>query len=572
MSGFVGIWNLDGAPVDRALLERMTRYMAFRGPDAQEIWCEGPVGLGHALLQIEAGPAVDKQPAQLEGRLWIVSHARLDARADLIAKLIAKSPAVGKLSLSSTDAELLLHAYDVWGDACPEHLLGDFSFAIWDAARRRMFCARDHFGLRMFYYAQAGNTFLFSNTLDCLRFHPGISDRLNDLAIADFLMFDANQDLATTTYADILRLPPAHSLVCSQEGVTLRRYWTLPEEAPLRYKRSQDCIDDFRQVFDTAVSDRLRGNSAGILMSGGLDSTTVAISARRVVDRRGSPFDLRAVTQFHETLIPHEEKYYAGLAGQALRVPVQFMNGDVCQLFDIWDDPEYRLPEPIHFAMGFRHCNPYEEVASWSRTALMGYGGDPALSCLLSVHLRKLYRERKFLQLFGDAAGYLMAEGRISRLYPRTRLWRLFHPNGIRDDFPPWLNPDLVSRLSLRDRWERMGVESHPNHSARPEAYESVASRYWTPLVEQLDASVTHLPLEVLHPFFDLRVLELLLALPALPWCSDKEILRRAARGILPDAVRLRKKSPLLADPITALLQRPESAWLDRFEMAPKLT
>src|SRR6202008_2887737 len=93
----------------------------------------------------------------------------------------------------------------------------------------------------------------------------------------------------------------------------------------------------------------------------------------------------------------------------------------------------------------------------------------------------------------------------------------------------------------------------------------------WATLFEGYDAGVTGVPVEVRHPFFDLRLVAFLLALPALPWCSDKELLREAARGVLPDEVRLRRKSPLLADPLIALLQQPESAWVDSFESVPEL-
>ena len=93
----------------------------------------------------------------------------------------------------------------------------------------------------------------------------------------------------------------------------------------------------------------------------------------------------------------------------------------------------------------------------------------------------------------------------------------------------------------------------------------------WPTLFEGCDPGVTRVPVEVCHPFFDLRLVDFLLALPALPWCSDKELLREAARGILPEAVRLRRKSPLLADPLIALLQQPESAWVDSFEGVPEL-
>jgi asparagine synthase (glutamine-hydrolysing) len=94
----------------------------------------------------------------------------------------------------------------------------------------------------------------------------------------------------------------------------------------------------------------------------------------------------------------------------------------------------------------------------------------------------------------------------------------------------------------------------------------------WPALFEGYDPGVTRVPVEVRHPFFDLRLVDFLLALPALPWCSDKELLREASRGILPDVVRLRCKSPLLADPLTVILQQPKSAWVDNFEGVPALS
>ncbi len=94
----------------------MTRALEFRGPDATGISCDGAVGLGHTLLRTTSEAAFDKQPAVLDGRLWIVADARIDARAELITKLEAKSGAASELSLSTPDAQLILHAYDAWGD------------------------------------------------------------------------------------------------------------------------------------------------------------------------------------------------------------------------------------------------------------------------------------------------------------------------------------------------------------------------------------------------------------------------------------------------------------------------
>jgi asparagine synthase (glutamine-hydrolysing) len=202
---------------------------------------------------------------------------------------------------------------------------------------------------------------------------------------------------------------------------------------------------------------------------------------------------------------------------------------------------------------------------------LTGYGADPALSSLLSVHFFQLLKKGQVRAALATAMRYLAAEGRLSRLYLRTRWQRWFSPSDQSPHYPGWLNRDLEKRLSLRERWDALTRSSTPNAAVRPIAYEAMIDPMWPTLFEGYDPGVTRVPVEVRHPFFDLRLVDFLLALPALPWCSDKELLREAARGILPDEVRLRRKSPLLADPLVALLQRSESAWVDSFEEVPTL-
>src|SRR5437667_3363083 len=164
MSGIVGIGNFDGVPVDRALLGRMTDFMTFRGPDEQRIWVDGNVGFGHTLLRTTFESEPEQQPFTLDGKIWIVADARVDAQADLSAKLNARGEHVEP---GVTDVELLLRAYRTWGEDCVDHVLGDFAFAVWDGDRQRLFCARDHLGVKPFFYARVGQALIFSNTLDC---------------------------------------------------------------------------------------------------------------------------------------------------------------------------------------------------------------------------------------------------------------------------------------------------------------------------------------------------------------------------------------------------------------------
>jgi asparagine synthase (glutamine-hydrolysing) len=164
-------------------------------------------------------------------------------------------------------------------------------------------------------------------------------------------------------------------------------------------------------------------------------------------------------------------------------------------------------------------------------------------------------------------------EGRLSRLYLRTR-WRiLFAPKEVHAGFfPPWLNEEFGKKFNLRERWEAStGDTVTPSNAVRPEAYKVTFAPHWPSLFEAHDPGSTRVPVEMRYPFFDLRLMSYLLGLPRLPWCSDKQLLREAARGILPDAVRLRRKSPLAADPLVRLLETPDAPESRRFEAVPEL-
>src|ERR1700676_940758 len=168
MSGIVGIIN-GGADLDPTLLQRMTDCLSLGGPDGCAVWRHAGVGFGHSLLRTSRPSDDAPQPFTLDGRTYVIADARIDGRAELIRKLREHGI---RCDAAASDAELLLLAYRVWAEDCVLHLLGDFVFAIWDAARQQLFCARDHFGIKPFFFAALDDCFLFSNTLNALRLHP----------------------------------------------------------------------------------------------------------------------------------------------------------------------------------------------------------------------------------------------------------------------------------------------------------------------------------------------------------------------------------------------------------------
>jgi asparagine synthase (glutamine-hydrolysing) len=571
VSGIVGVVNLDGSPVDRELLDRMTGFLAFRGPDAQATWVEGPVGFGHTLLRTTFASEHERQPCSLDGKVWITADARIDDRANLIEKLAGHgrrtTPAV-------PDGELILHAYHVWGEKCVEHLLGDFAFAIWDTRERQLFCARDHFGIKPFYYARVTDGLLFSNTLDCLRLHPAVSDELNDLAVADFLIFGGNQDQAATTFADIRRLPPAHCLTCSGGEPRLIRYWTLSAGAEIRCRGEEEYVEHLRELLRVVVGDRLGPGPVSVSMTGGLDSTAVAATAREVLAQRGRPADLKAFTSVCDRALPDQERYYSGLAAEALGIPIRYQQSEDYEVFARWDEPRLRTPEPSDVALLPLYADRAQWMAEHGRVALTGWDGDALLSERLHHYFRALIKHRRYGRLAADLWRFVWYEGALPRLGARTRLKRwlgMAPPPEQGRAFPPWLRPDLVERLRLRARWEELSVLPL-DHPSRPYAFCVLNARNWPALFEDFDPGVTGLPLEVRHPLFDLRLVHYLLSIPPVPWCVNKRLLRAAMRGILPDRVCRRPKSPLAGDLIRELVIRDRPQRVDSFHPAPDFT
>ena len=247
-------------PPTPQLLARLIAAQRFRGPDGQGSWLRGSVGLGHTQHKTTLEAEREVSPTSLDDRLFITADARIDARDELCARLRDRGR---DLPLDLPDPELVLHAYDAWGEGCLQHLLGDFSFALWDAPRRKLFCAVDALGARAFYYADRGGSFVGSNTLACVRLHDEVRDELDERAVGDFILLGGYQDRDITIYADIKRIPPGHFLVVDDDGARLTRYFDWPEPVDARAPSPDDCVEQFRALLARAVRDRLRTPKRG---------------------------------------------------------------------------------------------------------------------------------------------------------------------------------------------------------------------------------------------------------------------------------------------------------------------
>ena len=553
MSGIVGVVHLDGTPVDRERLWRLTMSLAPRGPDAQEIWSDGPVGFGHTMLRTTREAASERQPHTLDGSTWIVADCRVDAREDLLRELEAS----GRLTTTDApDPDLILHAYAAWGEECVDHLLGDFAFAVWDARRRTLFCARDHFGVKPFFYARAGGALLFSNTLNCLRLHPAISHDLDEVAIADFLLVGYPLDVDRSSFSAIRRLPAAHAMTVSGGEVAIRRYWQMPLEDEIAYPRRGDYVARFLELLDVATRDRLRTRTVGVFMSGGLDSTTVAAAAHRILAASGAAFDLQAHTSVFDRLVPDEERAYSQAAADAIGIPITHYPLDGYGFPSSVPEAPWYPPEPqLVFDWG-RMIAVHRGPAEQSRVLLRADGADPLIYADAGALERGL-KAHQYTKVLGDVCWLLGTRRQVPRFGIRTLLRRAFgraEPTAVQP-YPDWLAPALERRLDLGGRWRAENAAEN----ARP-GFE-LAHAYWPLCFESVDPGSMQLAAEVRYPFLDLRLARYLMRVPAFPWAPEKNLLRVAMRGALPRRVLARPKAPLAGNPWALLVPPAQSRW-----------
>jgi len=550
MSGFLGIYRLDGAVSDDRLLEGILQRLRFRGPDTQNIFAERNFAACFSLLEVCRGRQSSRQPVALDGRYWLIGDVRLDARAELIAELAKHGPSPQE----GTDEQLLLQAWRVWGEASLQQVIGDFSFAVRDATTKTLWCARDFVGARPLYYAQAGRIFAFSNSLQALRAVPEISYNLNEVYIADFLLHGISREPSNTVYRDIHRLPPGHVLQFSEAGLVIKRFMVLPIEEPLRLKRDEEYVDAYRELVHEVVQDRLPRENISLTLSGGLDSGTVAAFAAQIAAKCGQMEKLKAFTAEWDSLQDDSETRFAMLSAKHLGLAHEILRDTNLIPF-----AENRAtPEPS--------CDPFlervhrfnQQLGGHARLVLAGYGGDDILTGQAWPYLVNLGSQWQWAEIVRAFGGYVWAHGRIPPLRGgfRVRMRRLLRQQGEWQGYPAWLNPEFERRARVRDRWREPKDEFAGLHPWHPRAYAFLHRDFWGTVFDDEDPDWTGTALEVRAPLLDVRLSRFLLRVPPVPLGLEKELNRRAMRKFLPDAIVERPKTPLTGDPVQASFEQ----------------
>jgi asparagine synthase (glutamine-hydrolysing) len=328
VSAFFGILRHDDAPVTRDQLQTMATPILDRGPDGQAFHTEGPLGLGFVRLQTTPEPeplTVEQQDGHI-----VVAAARLDNRDELTSRL--------DLPPFTCDSDIIRRAHQQWGDRAPEHFLGAFAYAAWDAEKHRLTIVRDHIGVKPVFLVQTPAFSAFASDPRSLLRLPGVPRELDKTGVFYFFFPELQfYDMESTCFTAIKRLPPAHRLTIPRQGqARSERYWALDRDRELALASDEESTEAFLERFTVAVGRRVRcSGPVGSTLSGGLDSSSIACVAADILRRQGQPPLHTFSAEFPDSPTADESSFSRAVAEKAQVTAHRIYPGQVSPLADL---------------------------------------------------------------------------------------------------------------------------------------------------------------------------------------------------------------------------------------------
>lgn len=522
MTGFLAIARTAG-PLDLPALLGVARpHLEARAREPAESWSTAEVGCVSARFLAHDGDCGSVIAALPDGGR-MVGQLRLDDQE----ALLIEEPG---LEHHTGDLELLAGLLDQAGQSAASRLYGDYSVATVHPAPGPVSLRawRDPLGVRLLFFTRTERFVAVSNTLRALLSLPGVRRELDRPVVEEWLRSGYPRQRRRTWFADIQRVLPGETLTLHRDGrFSLEGRWTLPARGTSHVLKASEYPARFRALLQQAVDDRLRSPRVSVLLSGGLDSTSIAALAARSAAEAGNV--VHCVTNRFRTLLPNDENVFARAACDSSGAPLREVDADCLRFRDRWDEATSRVTpagEP-----GLALWNELlRTAAQHGPAALTGYDGD---SLLDPPDLRGLLAEETLPRLALAAVRYMWTHHRR----PVLALRRLVRAPDTHAPEWPWLRPRSGAHAH-----DHAGTTLLPRHS-RAAMCDSLTSPAWEHLFEQCDAGFSGIPLEVRFPLLDRRLVEFVLQAPAIPWCQHKYLLRESMRDILPDAVRLRPKT-----------------------------
>jgi len=557
MCGICGVFHFDHErQASRHVLQAMSHALRHRGPDDEDYYVSGPVGLAHKRLSIIDLSEAGRQPMTSEdGTLWILLNGEIYNYLELWQQLVQR----GHQLKSYSDTEVILHLFEDEGPACVTKLNGMFAFAIWNEKDGSLFAARDHFGIKPFYYAIHDNTFIFGSEIKSL-FMYGVEPQTNPDGLADYLTFQFTLG-DKTLFQGIRKLLPGHTLSLNRNGeIHIQKYWDLDFQIDTHH--TEEYFEhQLARLLEDAVRLQLRADvPVGAHLSGGLDSSTVTSLAASLLDSKIHTFS----GGFCDSP-QYDETHYARLLSRRAKTEHHEIFPTAQDFVEILPLLIYHMDEPAA-GPGLFPQYYVSKLASQNVTVVLGgQGGDEIFggyTRYLVAYLEECIRggiegtqeDDKYvvtfdsilenlpqLQGYQPMLQYFWKDGLFES--PDLRYFRLIDRSHEARQF---VDPELVSGKigyspleAFRDLFNEGGVGSYINRMTRFDLKTLLPA-----LLHVEDRTSMSVSIESRVPLLDHRIAELVASIPPrikYKGGRSKHIFRKVVQHIVPQEILERK-------------------------------
>jgi asparagine synthase (glutamine-hydrolysing) len=564
MSGIGVIYHRDGRPVLRDDIERVARALTMYGPEKQTVRLMGPVAFAYTHFTNTPEARGQMQPVTGgDGRHTMVFDGRLDNREELGAELGLDLAALRMLS----DATLAMRCWERWGTDTLNRWIGEFALINWDKSDARLIAARHQFGYRTLHYHQKQDRLVIASAPKGIHALGDIPREIDEQKIADALSM-LYTDAERTYFKDISRVAPASLLIADKSKVENRQYYKIEDHIrDVRYAKDDDYVEAARELFETSVKATLRSpGPVGSFMSGGLDSSTTAITAANILSQKGNrlptftwvPEDgWDGLTEAH--CYGDETPYVKAIAAQYPAIDLNLIDAKGFGHYHKQEELLHAMEMPIRNALNVNwlHAILQEAKERGIKVMLSGDMGNMTLSYRGDGIYTHLWRQREYRQLFKE----LVYLNRNPIAFTRRAFTELAGPlapdwfwhlkEWLRgrgnDDRDRWLryvaiNPEVGREMRIPERAKATGF----NFFGRPPAIER---DLWIWMLTRHVASENGdimqgfsamYGIEMRDPFSNRRLMEWCLGVPEEQFHRDgvgRHLIKRLMKGVLPDSV-----------------------------------
>ena len=552
MCAIAGIVDMNGRPVSVQAIKRMTDVQAHRGPDGEGMYVHKNIGLGHRRLSIIDLSEAGKQPMfSRNGRYVLTFNGEIYNYLEL-------KRAIGKWPWKSSSAsEVLLAAYEKWGPECVKKFNGIFAFAIWDTKKKELFCARDHVGVKPFFYSFKNGKFVFASEIKGVR-AAGVHATPNEQYMYDFLVHGYyHHRPAETFFEGIAQLPQGHTLTVSKKGITVAPFWDLAlaankQAALLKGVTDREVEKKFLQTFEDAIKLQLRSDvPVGLQLSGGFDSSAVTGMVHRVL---GGQKNMRLFSFVYGSYEDKEVSYMRSLA-RGLGWKLEITHVLPKDMQGLMEQAVWHAEEPFPGLPTFGQFLLAEKCRKEGIPVILGGQGGDEIGAGYEYYLGAYYvdclRERGAETALSELAAYGRRHGLTEKeqLAFFARAIGSYMYGGTSADGTSFVTPSALSpAFAARAEVPRPHFVEPFDSALSNMQYRDIVATKLPRILQAADRSAMAYGIEHRVPLLDHRLVALGLALPTyfkIRGGVQRYYMRQAMKGLVPERVLNAPKRPV---------------------------